>query len=112
MSKVESRERKQLLKQKADDLKTIIDLQKRQLFPSIMPLKVLSEKKIAFNELKKDWKGIDTRKDAEKHIIDFININSPVFDFLDIIPQLSHDEKGASAIQFTTSKYAGCVPLL
>ena len=61
MSRAEARERKQLLKQKADDLKTNIDLQKRQLRPAILPLKVLSEKTISFNELKKDWKGIDTR---------------------------------------------------
>lgn len=112
MSRAEARERKQLLKQKADALKTNIDLQKRQLRPAILPLKVLSEKTISFNELKKDWKGIDTRKDAERHIIEFININSPVFDFLGITPKLACDSNGASAIQFTTSKYAGCVPLL
>ena len=112
MSRAEARERKQLLKQKADDLKTNIDLQKRQLRPAILPLTVLSEKTISFNELKKDWKGIDTRKDAERHIIEFININSPVFEFLGITPQLARDSNGASAIQFTTSKYAGCVPLL
>jgi cell division protein FtsI/penicillin-binding protein 2 len=75
MSKAEARELKQLLKQKADNLKTNIDLQKRQLRPAILSLKVLSEKTIAFNDLKKDWKGIDTRKDAERHIIEFININ-------------------------------------
>lgn len=112
MSRAEARERKQLLKQKADDLKTNIDLQKRQLRPAILPLKVLSEKTISFNELKKDWKGIDTRKDAERHIIEFININSPIFDFLGINTQLARDSNGASAIQFTTSKYAGSVPLL
>lgn len=112
MSRAEARERKQLLKQKADDLKTIIELQKKQLRPAILPLKVLSKKTIAFNDLKKDWKGIDTRKDAERHIIEFININSPVFEFLGITTQLARDVNGASAIQFTTSKYAGCVPLL
>lgn len=112
MSSVEARERKLLLKQKADDLKTNIDLQKRQLRPVILPLKVLSEKTISYNDLKKDWKGINTRKDAERHIIEFININSPVFDFLGITSQLARDSNGASAIQFTTSKYAGCVPLL
>ena len=112
MSRAEARERKQLLKQKADNLKANIDLQKRQLHPAILPLKVLSEKTISFNELKKDWKGIDTRKDAERHIIEFININSTVFEFLGITPQLARDSNGASAIQFTTSKYAGCVPLL
>ena len=112
MSRAEARERKQLLKQKADDLKTNIDLQKRQLRPAVLPFKVLSEKTISFNDLKKDWKGIDTRKDAERHIIEFININSPVFEFLDITPRLARDTNGTSAIQFTTSKYAGCVPLL
>ena len=112
MSRAEARERKQLLKQMADDLKTNIALQKRQLRPAILPLKVLSEKIISFNDIKKDWKGIDTRKDAERHIVDFININSPVFDFLGITPKLTRDANGASAIQFITSKHAGCVPLL
>lgn len=111
MNRSEAKKPKSSLKQKADDLKDLIDLQKNQLRPVILPLKVLSEKTISFNELKKDWKGIDTRK-AEKHLIDFININSPVFEFLGITTQLSRDAKGASAIQFTTSKYAGCVPLL
>lgn len=112
MSRAEDRERKQLLKQKADDLRTNIDLQKKQLRPIIFPLKVLSEKTIAFNTLKKDWKGIDTRKGAEKLIIEFININSTVFEFLGITTQLVRDTNGSSAIHFSTTKYAGCVPLL
>lgn len=112
MSRAEAKERKKSLKQKTDDLKANVDLQKKQLRPTILPLKVLSDKTISFKDLKKDWKGIDTRKDAERHLIEFININSPVFKFLGITPQLSHDMNGASAIQFTTSKYAGCVPLL
>lgn len=112
MSRAEARERKQLLKQKADDLKANIDLQKRQLSPVPLRLKVLSEKTIAFKELKKDWKGIDTRKDPEKLIIDFININSAVFEFLGISTLLTRDVNGTSAIRFSTSKYAGCVPLL
>ena len=112
MSRAEDRERKQLLKQKADDLRTNIDLQKKQLRPIIFPLKVLSEKTIAFNALKIDWKGIDTRKGAEKLIIEFININSTVFEFLGITTQLVRDANGSSAIHFSTTKYAGCVPLL
>ena len=48
MSRAEAKERKKKLKQKADDLKTIIDLQKRQLRPAILHLKVLSEKLISF----------------------------------------------------------------
>ena len=112
MSSAEARERKQLLKQKANDLRTNIELQKKQLRPTILPLKVLSEKTIAFEDFKKDWKGIDTRKGVERALIDFININSSVFEFLGITTQLVRDVNGASAIQFTTTKYAGCVPLL
>lgn len=112
MSRETQREQKLLLKQKADNLKINIDLQKKQLCPAILHLKVLSEKTIAFNELKNNWKGIDTRKDPERLIIDFININLPVFEFLGINTQLTRDVNGASAIRFSTSKYAGCVPLL
>ena len=112
MSRAEAREQKQLLKQKAGDLKVSIDLQKKQLRPTVIPLKVLSDKIKSYNELKKDWKGIDTRKDAERHIIEFININSAAFEFLGITAQLARDMNGSSAILFTTSKYSGCIPLI
>ena len=112
MSRAEAKERKQLLKQKTDDLRINIDLQKRQLRPAIRHLKVLSDKTIPFNDLKKDWKGIDTRKDPERHIIEFITINAGAFEFLGITAQLSRDINGASAVLFITTKYAGCIPLL
>ncbi len=102
----------QLLKQEADNLKAAIDLQKKQLHSSILRLKVLSPKIISFDSLKKDWKGLDTRKDAERHLIEFKNINSDIFEFLGIAAELTRDSNGSSALQLTTSNYAGCVPLL
>lgn len=111
MSRAEAKERKKLLKQKVDDLKINIDLQKRKLRPAIRHINVLSDKTISYNDLKKDWKGIDTRKDPERHIIEFININADAFEFLGITAQLSRDINGASAVLFKTTKYAGCIPL-
>jgi len=112
MNNAEKRESRQIFDQKVADLKASVDLLKKQLCPSILPFKVLSEKNVPFSELKKNWKGIDTRKAQERLIIDFININSAVFDFLGVSAQLVRDVSGVCAIHFSTSKYAGCVPLL
>ena len=112
MNREERKVRKNNLKQKADDLKTQIDFQRKQLRPTLIPLKVLSEKTISFNDFKREWKGYNNQKGPENYLVKFININSAVFDFLGISAQLSRDTNGASAICFTTSKYAGCVPLL
>ncbi len=102
---------KQQLKQKADNLKASIDFQRKQLCPSIIRLKVLSVHNFSFDFLKKDWKGIDTRKDAERHLTEFKNINSDIFEFLGITVELIRDSNGSSALQLITSKYAGCVPI-
>ncbi len=103
---------KQQLKQKADNLKASIDFQKKQSRPTIIRLKVLSPQILTFEFLKKDWKGLDTRQDAERHLIDFKLINSDVFEFLGIEVELTRDPNGACSLQLTTSKYAGCVPIL
>lgn len=111
-SRAAARERKEFLKQKADEMKAKIDLQKKQLHPTKLPLKVLNEETISFDILKKDWKGIDTRKDPERHISEFININKAAFEFLGLTVELSRDSRGGCAALFKTSKYAGCIPLL
>lgn len=111
-SREEAREQRELLRQRSNKLKDTIDLQKKQLRPSILRLKVLSDEIISFEELKRDWKGIDTRKDAERHVIDFVKINQSALDFLGITVELSRDSKGYCAALFKTTKYAGCIPLL
>ena len=111
-SRVVSNKQKELLKQKSDKLKVSLDLQKKMQPSSILRLKVLSGETVAFDKLKKDWKGIDTRKDPERHVIEFIKINQKALDFLEIKAELSRNDKGACAVLFNSSKYAGCIPLL
>lgn len=111
-SRAAAKEQKELLKQKMEKLKASVDLQKKQLHPTKLPLKVLNEETISFDILKKDWKGIDTRKDPERLVSEFIKINQKAFDFLGITVELSRDSRGFCAALFKTSKYAGCIPLL
>lgn len=112
MNRADAKQQKELLKQKSDELKVGINLRKKSLHPiTLPPLKILSEKILPYDDLKTNWKGIDTRKDAEKHIADFIKINQHAFKFLDIKAEFARDNKGACAVLLQTSKYAGCIPL-